>query len=100
LKTAATCRLRGLCLLLPLPWANTTDPVAWAGMVRLPARLTDLALTLTSLSMRTSLSTGRPEDTVPRQAKHHGTLASQVPQPHGQLAARAGTASENHHRTS
>jgi hypothetical protein len=94
LKTAATCRLRGLCLLLPLPWANTTDPVAWAGTVRLPARLTDLALTLTSLS------TGGPEDAVPWQAKHHGTLASQVLQPRGQPAASVGTVSENHHRTS
>jgi hypothetical protein len=60
----------------------------------LPARLTDLALTLTSLS------TGGPEDAVPWQAKHHGTLASQVLQPRGQPAASVGTVSENHHRTS
>ena len=37
---AATCRLRGLCRLLPLPWAKTTIPRGLpCGAARLAARL-------------------------------------------------------------
>ena len=39
-KTSATYRLRGLCLLLPLPCAKTTMPVGCSGMVRCPATVT------------------------------------------------------------
>ena len=33
-RTAATYRLRGLCMLLPLPWTKTTMPGASSGTVR------------------------------------------------------------------
>ena len=41
-------RLRGLCRLLPLPWANTTIPAACSGTVRYPARRTTPTLACTS----------------------------------------------------
>src|ERR1700722_7214457 len=50
LRTSATYRLRGPCLLLPLPWANTTTPEGCSGIVRCPATDTGPALTQTSSS--------------------------------------------------
>src|SRR5277367_4129920 len=50
LRTSATYRLRGPCLLLPLPWANTTTPDGCSGIVRCPATDTGPALTQTSSS--------------------------------------------------
>ena len=47
---SATWRLRGLCLLLPLPCTNTTMPVAPAGTVRCPASVTPAASTCTCSS--------------------------------------------------
>ena len=38
LRTEATKRFRGLCRLLPLPWANTTIPLSASGTVNCPAR--------------------------------------------------------------
>lgn len=51
LSADATSRLRGLCLPLPLPCANTTMPVAPSGTASVPARVTRFAT-----GMRTSVS--------------------------------------------
>ena len=50
LSTSATYRLRGLCLLLPLPCANTTMPLGFSGIVRCPATVTGSGATRTSSS--------------------------------------------------
>src|SRR5215472_854157 len=54
-RTVATYRLRGLCLLLPLPWAKITIPGAPAGTVRLPASRVVPATGSTSISAAASL---------------------------------------------
>src|SRR3981081_1101468 len=43
LSTRATYRLRGLCRLLPLPWANSTIARDSSGRVRLPSNVTEPA---------------------------------------------------------
>src|SRR4030088_2316560 len=50
LSIRATWRLRGLCLLLPLPCANSTTPRAFSGRLRLPSRVTGTATTRTRRS--------------------------------------------------
>ena len=47
----ATERLRGLCRLLPLPWANNTIPLAPSGTSRSPSRVTGPASTRTCRSI-------------------------------------------------
>lgn len=46
-NTSATARLRGLCRLLPEPWANITRPAAPSGRARSPASRTPAASTST-----------------------------------------------------
>src|SRR6185312_4192394 len=57
-RTSATYRLRGLCLLLPLPCAKTTIPVDCFGIVRCPATDTGPATTSTSSSRIGGAATG------------------------------------------
>ena len=49
-RAEATARLRGLCRLLPLPWAKTTTPAAPAGTERVPGRPRPPPSTTTSRS--------------------------------------------------
>ena len=60
-STVATCWLRGLWRLLPLPWTNTTRPAAPAGTVRCPGRHRVRGQATTSSSCHCARSVaGRP----------------------------------------
>ena len=52
LSAEPTKRLRGLCLLLPLPWAKTTRPLGDSGTVRCPESRPGPMGTSTSSSRR------------------------------------------------